>query len=62
MNLHEVFDEILTFFHGDMKQTLIWFATPNPMLGKISPVDMLALGREEKLISAIKSALEGNRP
>jgi hypothetical protein len=62
MTLHQAFDEILTFFHNDMKKTLIWFYTANPMLGGISPAEMIMLGREEKLIKAIKSAMEGNRP
>lgn len=39
-----------------------WVLLENPMLGGVSPVDMLMLGRGEKLIKICKQALSENKP
>ena len=44
------------FFGGDAQKTALWFRTKNPMLGDISPRDMIRFGRYNKLRRFIISA------
>lgn len=47
-------------FNGDAVKTALWFKTPNPMIGDITPRDMIRLGRANKLIKFIMEAREEN--
>jgi hypothetical protein len=38
----------------------LWMATPNPLLGGLSPLQMLHAGRGEKLAQFIECAAEAN--
>jgi hypothetical protein len=40
---------VARFFGGDADKTGTWFKTRNPLLGDISPKDMIRLGRFERL-------------
>ncbi len=40
-------------FDGDSHKTVLWFKTPNPMLGYVKPRDMIRLGRYKKLLTFI---------
>lgn len=51
---------VAEFFEGDQLKTAMWFKTPNPMLGNISPRDMIRYGRYKKLLNFVQSALEEN--
>lgn len=51
---------VAEFFEGDAEKTVMWFTTPNPMLGDITPRDMLRLGRAKKLIRFIMDAKSQN--
>ena len=44
-------------FKGDPHKTVAWFKAKNPLLGDISPRDMIRLGRYERLRRFILSAL-----
>ena len=44
-------------FDGDANKTVAWFRARNPMLGDISPRDMIRLGRYERLRKFIISAM-----
>ncbi len=44
-------------FAGDAKKTALWFKTKNPMLGDISPRDMIRFGRYDKLRRFVVGAL-----
>ncbi|SEL95013.1 hypothetical protein SAMN05428989_2961 [Pseudoxanthomonas sp. GM95] len=44
-------------FNGDVGKTALWFRASNPMLGDVSPRDMVRLGRHEKLRKSIRSAM-----
>jgi len=48
-------------FAGDAKRTTMWFAAQNPMLGNMSPRDMVRFGRYSKLLKFILNALSGNK-
>lgn len=44
-------------FHGDAAKTALWFRTKNPMLGDVSPRDMVRFGRYERLRKFVVSAI-----
>lgn len=44
-------------FHGDVTKTAQWFKARNPMLGDVSPRDMVRLGRFDRLRRFIVSAM-----
>lgn len=44
-------------FEGDAAKTALWFRTKNPMLGDVSPRDMVRLGRYDRLRKFVVSAI-----
>lgn len=44
-------------FNGDTAKTALWFKARNPMLGDVSPRDMIRLGRFDRLRRFIVSAM-----
>lgn len=48
---------VATLFAGDANKTAAWFKARNPMLGDISPRDMIRLGRYERLRKFIINAM-----
>jgi hypothetical protein len=44
-------------FEGNADKTIAWFQTRNPLLGDISPRDMIRLGRFERLRKFIMQAM-----
>lgn len=51
---------VAQFFEGDVTKTALWFKTKNPLLGNITPRDMIRFGRYEKLQRFVMDALEEN--
>jgi uncharacterized protein (DUF2384 family) len=49
-------------FFKDEQKTILWFKTPNPLLGNITPREMIRIGRFKKLHRFILSALSENEP
>ncbi len=49
-----------SYFKDDVKIAL-WLETPNPALGRVRPLDMVAAGRIDKLLKFVESALEENK-
>ena len=49
-------------FNGDPQKTELWFRIPNPLLGNISPRDMIRFGRFKKLLKFIQNAVSENKP
>jgi hypothetical protein len=49
-------------FNGDAIKTALWFKTKNPLLGDISPRDMVRLGRYDRLRKFIINAIAENAP
>jgi len=47
-------------FFRDEQKTVLWFKTPNPLLGVIAPRDMIRIGRYKKLRQIILQALSEN--
>ncbi|OGX35830.1 MAG: hypothetical protein A3C36_06470 [Omnitrophica WOR_2 bacterium RIFCSPHIGHO2_02_FULL_52_10] len=52
---------VAEYFKGDAAKTAIWFTAPNPLLGNVSPRDMIRLGRYKKLYQFIFNALAENK-
>ncbi len=53
---------VAKFFSGDTEKTAAWFRARNPLLGDISPRDMIRLGRFERLRKFIINALMQAQP
>ena len=51
---------VAQFFAGDIAKTQLWFQTKNPLLGNLSPRDMVRYGRHEKLRRVVMDALTEN--
>jgi len=49
-------------FGGDVHKTVAWFRARNPLLGDVSPRDMIRLGRFERLRKFIINAMMDNAP
>lgn len=54
----ELFENMVHLL-GERKANM-WFFTDNPNLAGFRPVDLIATGREKKLISFIKNAMSEN--
>ena len=48
------------FFKGDRDKTNLWLTMPNPLLGNVSPRDMIRIGRFRKLHRFVIQALGEN--
>ncbi len=53
---------VAAHFEGDVGKTVLWFKVPNPLLGNVSPRDMIRFGRCRKLQRFILDAMEENVP
>lgn len=51
---------VAEYFDGDSFRTALWFQTTNPILGNISPRDMIRLGRYKRLLKFITEARAEN--
>jgi hypothetical protein len=60
MEIANVGGLVAQFFQGDAAKTALWFRTKNPLLGNISPRDMIRYGRYDKLRRFVMEALEEN--
>ena len=60
MEIANVCGLVAQFFQGDVAKASLWFRTKNPLLGNISPRDMIRYGRYEKLRRFIMDALQEN--
>ena len=56
-----VANRITKVFDGDAKKSALWFRTSNPMLGEISPRDMLRMGRHKRLVKFINESIREPR-
>jgi len=53
-------EQVVGFFEGDVAKTALWFRLPNPLLGDLSPRDMIRYGRYAKLQQFVVEALAEN--
>lgn len=48
---------VAAHFNGDARKTALWFKTKNPLLGDVSPRDMIRFGRYDRLRRFVISAI-----
>lgn len=53
-----LYKKVLDFFQGNEEKTKAWFSYKNPLLGGVSPADMINNGREKKLELFITNSLQ----
>ena len=53
---------VLGFFEGNVSKTKAWFAAENPLLGGLTPNDMINMGRGAKLLKLVEHQLDENKP
>lgn len=58
--LLETFLLVEEFFEGNHAKTTLWFSSPNPLLGGMTPYQMVQLGRGAKLLKFVKQQLAEN--
>jgi len=49
---------VAEFFAGDAQKVGLWFEIANPMLGNVSPRDMIRIGRYKRLLNFVLEARE----
>jgi hypothetical protein len=49
---------VAEFFSGDAQKVGLWFEIANPMLGNVSPRDMIRIGRYKRLLNFVVDARE----
>ncbi len=47
-------------FNGNIEKTVLWFKLKNPMLGNVSPRDLIRIGRYKKLLQFIMDSRQGH--
>ena len=52
---------VAEYFGGDEDKTVSWFTMPNPLLGNVSPRNMIRFGRFKKLLAFVYNALNENK-
>ena len=53
-----IFHLVYSHFGHDFDKAKMWFELPNPMIGeRVTPKEMIHIGRHEKLLQIISSAL-----
>lgn len=48
-------------FFNDHHKTMMWFQVSNPLLGNMTPRDMIRIGRFKRLMRFIQTALDENK-
>ncbi len=56
----KIINLVLEFFSYDLIKTCDWLDCANPLLGGISPLQMLRNGRSNKLLDMVKSLVDEN--
>jgi hypothetical protein len=49
---------VAEFFRGDAQKVGLWFELANPLLGNVSPRDMIRIGRYKRLLNFVLEARE----
>jgi len=53
---------VAEYFQGNLEKTQLWLNLKNPILGNVSPRDMIRFGRYERLHKFVQDALSGEGP
>jgi uncharacterized protein (DUF2384 family) len=55
-----IVDMVSLFFHDEPWKTTAWLDAPNPLLGNVSPRDMVLWGRVDRLEQFVRNAMDEN--
>ncbi len=58
--LNDVKAALRVFFNGDEAKVQAWMRAENPLLGGLTPIYLISVGRGHKVLSFIKTAREEN--
>lgn len=58
--LEQLCEQVVGFFEGDLTKAALWFRLPNPLLGDLTPRDMIRYGRYAKLQEFVVEAIAEN--
>ena len=58
IRIHHLIGE---YFNNDMKKAALWLETKNPLLGNVTPMEMIASGQNKKLLKFIETTLKENQ-
>lgn len=58
LELANIANLVAEYFQGNGQKAELWFRLPNPILGNISPRDMIRLGRYERLLNFVVESHE----
>src|SRR5450755_615782 len=61
MQIASICELVAQHFDGDARRTALWFSVPNPLLGNISPRDMIRLGRYHKVVRLVLEARQAEQ-
>ena len=61
IEIGNIINIVADYFGGDLEKTKLWFNTENPLLGDMSPRDMIRYGRHLKLRKFVLNARSNNR-
>jgi len=59
--IEQVCNEVMEMMGWNKDKAMCWCALKNPNLGGVSPIDMILMGREDKLKKFMGWAKEENR-
>lgn len=61
-NYNIIVDLVMTHMGWDMDHTLTWMNMENPLLGGVSPMQMVLMGRSSKLLSFVQACIDESKP
>lgn len=61
MEIATICELVAEYFGGNIGKTVQWFTLPNPMLGEVSPRDMIRYGRYKKLLAFVLDARDAEQ-
>lgn len=62
LEIGNIINLVTNHFDGDLEKTRLWFNTSNPLLGNVSPRNMIRVGRYRKLRKFVMNATSGDLP
>lgn len=58
--VEEIITLLMSGMGWDLDRALLWYETPNPLLGGVSAKSMTKLGRGHKVLKFIRASLDEN--
>jgi hypothetical protein len=56
----EIMGLVMQYFDGNAERAMLWFQSPNPSLGDLSPHTLISMGRINKLAEFVRNAMAAN--